>query len=265
MQLLSLRAEEVKSWVWRSVILSTESLTTNTALTWRGCVSVQESTAGCCMWMCWWGRWGNLQMSFNVNSLMWKVSRKHVSTAPPVWRESLWCHLHSYQGSPFQHKVSDVNVPSVGCFGCKWIIWQQFLSWFFWQNTQSFYIIWWWRREGNRAVGRPVRLREDRRGECPVHSDPVQSELSFFTCQNSVKAGHTHTHSHGSFGFSAGGPPPHRWCNPAGESLLCGQPHHVCHTQRHGHLHTQGRRGQPRSGERLWNDRGESSPRGPAA
>lgn len=28
-----------------------------------------------------------------------------------------------------------------------------------------------------------------------MHSDPVQSELSFFTRQNSVKAGHTHTHT----------------------------------------------------------------------
>lgn len=111
--------------------------------------------------------------------LMWpwrlEVWHKQISTAPPVWWKSLWCHLSSYQGSSFQHKVSDV--PSVGCFGWKWVIWQQLLSLFCWQNTQSFHIIWWRRREGNRAVRRPVRLHEDQCGERPVYRDPVQSEL----------------------------------------------------------------------------------------
>lgn len=192
--------------------------------------------------------------------LMWpwrlEVWHKQISTAPPVWWKSLWCHLSSYQGSSFQHKVSDV--PSVGCFGWKWVIWQQLLSLFCWQNTQSFHIIWWRRREGNRAVRRPVRLHEDQCGERPVYRDPVQSELGCLA-RHSTANGRVRT-DESSF-FSAGGPPPHSRCDSAGESVLRGEPHHVRHAQGHGHVHTEGGRRQPRPREHLWNDRGESSRR----
>lgn len=198
---------------------------------------------------------GKKTFQYKIRMIHWhlEVSHKYIPTAPPVWWKSLWCHLNSYQSSSFQHKVS--AVPSVGCFGCRWVIWQQSLYWFCWQNTQSFHIFWWRRRKGNWAVRWPVWLHEDQCRECPVYSDPVQSKLRFFTRYNTVKAVYTHV-----ILFLAGGPPPHSWCDSARESLLCGQPHHVCHTQGHGHLHTEGGRGQPRSREHLWNDRGNSSP-----
>lgn len=59
---------------------------------------------------------------------------------------------------------------------------------------------------------------------------------------------------------SAGGPPARGGRDSAGEGVLCGEPHHVRHTQGHGHLHKEGGRGQPGPREHLRNDRGESSP-----
>lgn len=56
---------------------------------------------------------------------------------------------------------------------------------------------------------------------------------------------------------SAGGTPAHSGCDPAGEGVLCGEPHHVRYTQGHYHLHTEGRRRQSGPREHLWDDRGE--------
>lgn len=60
------------------------------------------------------------------------------------------------------------------------------------------------------------------------------------------------------FSCSAGGAQTRGGCDSAGEGLLCGQPHHLCHAQGHGHLHEEGGRRQPGSREHLRNDRGES-------
>lgn len=75
-------------------------------------------------------------------------------------------------------------------FSC---IWQLFLG-FHWQNSQSFHIIRWRRREGNRAVGWPLWLHEAQCRERPLYSDAVQSKLGFFhTCCNRVESVNAYT------------------------------------------------------------------------
>lgn len=157
-----------------------------------------------------------------------------------IFPQLLQCDGNLYDAMSIAIKAALFNT-KYALIWLEWIlllssIWQLFLWQFCWQNPQSFHILWWRRRKRNRAVGWPVWLHEAQCGECPLYSDAVQSKPCFFVTPVVTHTGNTHTYEPSC--FSVGGPPPHRWCHSAGEGVLCGEPHHVSHTQGHGHLHT---------------------------
>lgn len=113
------------------------------------------------------------------------VLKPHINVFPQL----LQCDGNLYDAISIAIKAALFNTKWVIChphvlalngFTAFSYIWQLFLG-FYWQNSQSFHIIRWRRREGNRAVGRPLWLHEARCRERPLYSDAVQSKLGFFT------------------------------------------------------------------------------------